>query len=61
VPLWEYAQNYVLMDNFFHAGFGGSFLNHFLLVCACVPTYKDAPMSIVAELDDKGILVKDGR
>ena len=43
LPLWDYAKNYVLMDNFFHAGFGGSFLNHFFLVCACPAVYQDAP------------------
>ncbi len=60
LPLWEYAKTYVLMDNFFHAGFGGSFLNHFFLVCACAPVYKDAPKEFVIELDGKGALVKDG-
>ncbi len=48
------------MDNFFHAGFGGSFLNHFFLVCACPAVYKDAPKELVAQLDDKDQLVKDG-
>ena len=33
--IWRYAQNYVLNDNFFHGAFGGSFLNHAWLVCAC--------------------------
>jgi phospholipase C len=60
LPLWSYAKNYVLMDNFFHAAFGGSFLNHFWLVCACTPSYKDAPESLVAQLDEQGGLKKDG-
>jgi acid phosphatase len=60
LPLWEYAKNYVLMDNFFHGAFGGSFLNHYFLVCACIPEYKDAPAEIVAKLDENGMLVKDG-
>jgi phospholipase C len=60
LPLWEYAKNYVLMDNFFHAAFGGSFLNHFYLVCACAPVYKNAPEGLVAKLDAQGGLVKDG-
>lgn len=60
MPLWSYAQKYVLADNFFHAAFGGSFLNHFWLVCACTPVYKDAPEKLVAKLDDKGVFVKDG-
>jgi acid phosphatase len=35
LPLWAYAKQYVLADHFHHAAFGGSFLNHFWLVCAC--------------------------
>ncbi len=55
LPLWEYAKTYVLMDNFFHAAFGGSTLNHFFLVCACAPVYKDAPKEFVAQFDEKGV------
>jgi phospholipase C len=39
LPLWDWARRYVLADNFFQGAFGGSFLNHFALVCACVPYY----------------------
>jgi phospholipase C len=42
LPVAEEASDYVLADNFFHAAFGGSFLNHQWLVCACTPTYKNA-------------------
>src|SRR5712691_3538876 len=35
--LWRWAKGYVLTDNFFMAAFGGSFLNHQWLVCACTP------------------------
>jgi acid phosphatase len=38
-PLWDWARQYVLADNFFQGGFGGSFFNHFFLVCACAPFY----------------------
>ena len=58
--LWNYARRYVIADNFFHAAFGGSFLNHFWLVCACTPLYPDAPAALVAKLDERGDLVKDG-
>lgn len=58
--LWDYAKRYTLADNFFHAAFGGSFLNHFWLVCACTPVYRDAPEKIVATLDANGKRVKDG-
>ncbi len=59
-PMWDYARKYVLADNFFHAAFGGSFLNHFYLVCACAPKWPDAPVDLIAQVDDKGIITKDG-
>jgi acid phosphatase len=56
-PLWAWAHQYVLADNFFQAAFGGSFLNHFYLICSCAPFYghdghnpnggKDPSVSIV--------------
>jgi len=58
--LWDYAKRYTLADNFFHAAFGGSFLNHFWLVCACTPVYPNASEKIVARLDANGKLLKDG-
>ena len=42
VPVAAEAENYVLQDNFFHAAFGGSFLNHQWLICACTPIYTNA-------------------
>ena len=42
LPVAKEAANYVLQDNFFHASFGGSFLNHQWLVCACTPVYANA-------------------
>jgi acid phosphatase len=42
LPVAKEAANYVLADNFFHAAFGGSFLNHQWLVCACTPVYANA-------------------
>jgi phospholipase C len=60
LPLWNYAKRYVLMDNFFHAAFGGSFLNHFWLICACTPHYETAPDAIKAKVGDDGSLVQDG-
>ena len=35
--LWDLAKQYTLADNFFQAVYGGSFLNHQYLVCACAP------------------------
>ena len=45
LPLYKIAQQYTLADNFFMGAFGGSFLNHFWLVCACTPTYPNADTS----------------
>ncbi|MFL5282712.1 MAG: acid phosphatase [Rhodopila sp.] len=39
MPLWRWAHDYVLADHFFQGAFGGSFLNHIYLVCACAPYY----------------------
>ncbi len=60
LPLGRLAQEYVLADNFFHAAFGGSFLNHTWLICACTPYWPEAPAAMRAQLDAKGMLVKDG-
>ncbi len=57
LPVWEIAQQYTLADNFFMGAFGGSFLNHFWLVCACTPEYQSAPATIRATLDAEGKLV----
>jgi len=35
--LYKLAQEYVLADNFFEGAFGGSFLNHQYMICACAP------------------------
>jgi phospholipase C len=45
LPLYKIAQQYVLADNFFMGAFGGSFLNHFWLICACTPVYPNADKS----------------
>ncbi len=37
MALWSIAQQYTLADNFFQGAFGGSFLNHQYLICACAP------------------------
>ncbi len=56
LPMWNWAREYVLADNFFMGAFGGSFLNHFWLICACTPQYADAPASVRSELDAAGRL-----
>ncbi len=42
MKMWNVAKNYVLADNFYQGAFGGSFLNHQYLICACAPTYPNA-------------------
>jgi phospholipase C len=60
MPLGRLAREFVLADNFFHAAFGGSFLNHMWLICACTPQWPDAPADLRAQLDAAGRMVKDG-
>ena len=60
MPEGQLAQQYVMADNLFASAFGGSFLNHQLLVCACAPTWPNAPAAKVAQLDANGMMVKDG-
>ena len=45
LPLWQVAKQYTLADNFFMGAFGGSFLNHLWLICACTPNYPNADTS----------------
>jgi acid phosphatase len=45
MKLWKIARQYTLADDFFMGGFGGSFFNHFELICACAPVYPNAATS----------------
>jgi len=40
--LYKLARKYVLADEFFQGAYGGSFLNHHYLVCACAPQVSDS-------------------
>jgi acid phosphatase len=60
LKLYQLAAEYTLADRFFHAAFGGGFLNHFWLICACTPRFDNAPAGLVAQLDPDGKLIKDG-
>lgn len=59
LPLWKVAQQYTLADNFFMGAFGGSFLNHQYLACACIPKYPSADQSpakaLIAKVDADGV------
>jgi len=56
LKVWQWAREYTLADHFFMGAFGGSFLNHQWLVCACTPVFRDAPASLRAQLDEGGRL-----
>ena len=60
LPLWSYAKRFTLADNFFQAAYGGSFLNHQWLICACTPHYENAPERLKVQLNEQGELIKDG-
>jgi len=60
--MFEIAKRYTLADNFFMAAFGGSFLNHFWLICACTPVYPNADKSPakpkIAVVEPDGVTLK---
>jgi phospholipase C len=56
--MWQWARDYTLADNFFMGAFGGSYLNHQYLVCACAPRFDGAPDYMRAQLDADGRLQK---
>jgi acid phosphatase len=56
MKLWRWAREFTLADHFFQAAFGGSYLNHQWLVCACTPRDAHAPASARARLDANGRL-----
>lgn len=45
LPMWAVASEFVLADNFFMGAFGGSFLNHLWLICACTARRPGSPPS----------------
>jgi acid phosphatase len=56
LPMWQWAKDYVLADNFYMGAFGGSFLNHQWLVCACTPYLANALQDQKIALDSRGLL-----
>ena len=58
MALWNLASQFTLADNFFMGAFGGSFLNHQYLICACAPEYPNADVAAahptIAALDPDG-------
>ena len=62
MKMWGIARKYTLADHFFMGAFGGSFMNHIWLVCACVAEYPNADRSAakpsIAEVDADGVRLK---
>nr|WP_229224344.1 acid phosphatase [Duganella sp. SG902] len=60
MKMWDIARQYALADNLFIGAFGGSFLTHQYLICACAPQYPNADKSVAAgsiakiDVDSKG-------
>lgn len=73
LPEGQLAQQYVMADNFFHAAYGGSFLNHQFLVAAGAPVFPNAasitpssfptldPVTGQLALQGNGKIVHDGK
>lgn len=60
LPLAKVAADYTVCDHFFHAAFGGSFLNHQWLIAAASPVFPSAPTPVTAQVDGSGKMVADG-
>jgi phospholipase C len=63
LPIYQYlhgpgAPRYAVADHFFHAAFGGSFLNHQWLIAAAMPVWPNAPRS--GSDDQHSIVGPDG-
>ena len=52
--MWKWAQRYTLADRFFMGAFGGSYLNHQWLICACTPRWEEAPAQQRVKVDEHG-------
>jgi len=60
LPLGGLAKRFTLADEFFHAAFGSSMLNHLWLISAATPRWPGAPASMRAVLGPDGALKKSG-
>jgi len=58
LQMWQWAKEYTLADRFFMGAFGGSYLNHQYLICACAPRHDNAPEAMRVKLDANGKLTK---
>lgn len=60
LPLYSFAKQFTLCDNFFQSVFGGSYFNHVYMISAAVPVWPDAPKDLIAEIGPHGEIIKDG-
>ena len=58
MKMWQWAKDYTLADHFFMGAYGGSYLNHQWLICACTPKDVDAPANQRAQVDERGNIRK---
>lgn len=58
LKLWQWAREYTLADRFFMGAYGGSYLNHQYLICACALQHDSAPDAMRVKLDADGRLTK---
>jgi acid phosphatase len=58
MAVWQLARQFTLADHFFMGTFGGSFMNHLWLACACVARYPNAPDTLKSRLDAQGRLLR---
>jgi phospholipase C len=49
LPEGALAREYVLCDNLFHSGFGGSFFNHQFFIAAAPPRWPGAPPKLISD------------
>lgn len=58
LPMWSLAREFTLADRFFMGTFGGSYMNHIWLACACVAQFPGAPDGLKSKLGPDGRLAR---
>ena len=62
LKMWNIARRFTLADNFFMGAFGGSYINHIWLICACVARVSHADQgparNLIAAVESDGVTLK---
>jgi acid phosphatase len=62
LKMWDVAKQFTLADNFFMGAFGGSYMNHIWLICACVAEYPHADQGpakqSISAVESDGVTLK---